>query len=83
MINLTYILNKMKVASMAMLLPIIACSCSMMHEDMGECKQELRLKFKYDKNMKFADAFSSQVKTLYRCMLTTRTEKWFSTKRKL
>lgn len=64
MINLTYILNKMKVASMAMLLPIIACSCSMMHEDMGECKQELRLKFKYDKNMKFADAFSSQVKTL-------------------
>lgn len=64
MINLTYILNKMKVASMAMLLPIIACSCSMMHEDMDGCKQELKLKFKYDKNMKFADAFSSQVKTL-------------------
>lgn len=42
-------------------------SCSMMHDDMNDCKQELRVAFRYDMNMKFADAFEGQVKnvTLY------------------
>lgn len=39
-------------------------SCSMMHDDMSDCRQELRVDFRYDMNMKFADAFDSQVSTV-------------------
>ena len=39
-------------------------SCSMMHDNLDECTRELRVTFSYDMNMKFADAFPSQVKTV-------------------
>lgn len=28
-------------------------SCSMMHDDMSDCRRELRVSFSYDMNMKF------------------------------
>lgn len=43
-------------------------SCdSVIYDDEGDCEPYYRIKFKYDMNMKFADAFSSEVKsvTLY------------------
>ena len=52
-------------ATLAVLL--FATSCSMMHDDLSQCRQELRVCFKYDMNMKFADAFRNEVQrvTLY------------------
>lgn len=46
---------------------ILMSSCSMMHDDMSDCHRELRVRFSYDMNMKFADAFDSSVSsvTLY------------------
>ena len=54
-------------AAATMLLACLMSSCSMMHDDLSDCRQELRVGFRYDMNMKFADAFSSQVSrvTLY------------------
>ena len=49
---------------LALLLTFAVSSCSMMHDDMSGCKKELRVRFAYDMNMKFADAFASQVKTV-------------------
>ena len=43
---------------------LIVSSCSMMHDDLSGCQQELRVRFRYDMNMEFADAFAPQVKTL-------------------
>lgn len=42
-------------------------ACSMMHDDLDHCKTQLRVNFKYDMNMKFANAFEHEVKkvTLY------------------
>lgn len=42
-------------------------SCDMMHADDEDCSTHLRVRFVYDRNMKFADAFSHEVKvvTLY------------------
>lgn len=37
-------------------------SCSMMHDDMKDCRQELRVSFRYDMNMLYADAFDTQVR---------------------
>lgn len=55
------------IVAATMLLTGLLSSCSMMHDDQSDCRQELRVDFRYDMNMKFADAFSSQVSrvTLY------------------
>lgn len=58
------ILNITTIATLALLLTFVVASCSMMHEDMSGCKKELRVRFVYDMNMKYADAFASQVKTV-------------------
>lgn len=58
------VLNITTIAALALLLTFAVSSCSMMHEDMSGCKKELRVRFAYDMNMKFADAFASQVKTV-------------------
>lgn len=34
-----------------MLLAALLSSCSMMHEDLSECSQQLRVDFRYDMNM--------------------------------
>ena len=64
MINLKSTLTTITVAALSLLLPPLVSSCSMMHDDLDGCKQELRVRFKYDMNMKFADAFSGQVKAV-------------------
>lgn len=58
------VLNITTIAMLALLLTFAVSSCSMMHDDMSGCKKELRVRFAYDMNMKFADAFASQVKTV-------------------
>lgn len=64
MINLKSTLTTITVAALSLLLPPLVSSCSMMHDDFDGCKQELRVRFKYDMNMKFADAFSGQVRAV-------------------
>lgn len=60
---------KLKVQFLLVTLAVLlfSSSCSMMHDDLSECQQELRVSFKYDMNMKFADAFQNEVRrvTLY------------------
>lgn len=53
----------MKILRLLALLLIVS-SCTMMHDDLSGCQQELRVRFRYDMNMEFADAFAPQVKTL-------------------
>lgn len=48
-------------AILAILLP---CSCGRLHEDLEPCPQGLRIRFIYDYNMEFANAFYSQVDCL-------------------
>lgn len=52
---------------MAAVIMLLAASCSMMHDDQKDCPQEMRVSFRYDMNMLYADAFDTQVKqvTLY------------------
>lgn len=39
-------------------------SCNYWHDDQEGCEAHLRLQFVYDMNMKFADAFAHEVKTV-------------------
>lgn len=41
-----------------------SCS-SLVYDDTDDCQTNLRLKFMYDYNMKFADAFANEVKTVH------------------
>lgn len=41
-----------------------ACNDSVVYDDEGDCSVHYRVKFKYDKNLKFADAFNSEVKSV-------------------
>ena len=41
-----------------------ASSCSMVYDDLPECRYGTRLRFVYDHNIEFADAFSRQVDCL-------------------
>lgn len=43
---------------------LLFASCSMMHQDEEDCSTNMRVRFKYDYNMKFADAFGHEVKTV-------------------
>ncbi|MBR5478056.1 MAG: FimB/Mfa2 family fimbrial subunit, partial [Bacteroidaceae bacterium] len=38
-----------------------SCDDSFVYDDEGDCSVHYRIKFKYDRNMKFADAFSTEV----------------------
>lgn len=62
-------IEKMKIQSLLLLLMgTMAVSCSnILDEEVEDCSVEYRVKFKYDHNMKFADAFSNEVRsvTLY------------------
>lgn len=51
-------------ALMAMLCIIGVCSCDRLHEDLQPCASGARLRFVYDYNMEFANAFPSQVDCL-------------------
>lgn len=62
-------LEKMKVWSLLLtVLGVTMVSCeNILEEDVVDCSVEYRVKFKYDHNMKFADAFANEVRsvTLY------------------
>ncbi len=66
-----YLTNFEKMKAWSLLLAILgmtATSCSnILDEEMVDCSVEYRVKFKYDHNMKFADAFANEVRsvTLY------------------
>lgn len=40
-------------------------ACNTVYDDISDCDTELRIKFKYDYNMKFADAFYHEVKSVH------------------
>ncbi len=64
---MTHIKNtftKALVSSFTMALLLSSSACSLMHDDYADCRQELRVNFVYDMNMKFADAFKGQVKNV-------------------
>lgn len=44
--------------------PLASCD-SLIYDDNDDCRLDLRVKFTYDYNMKFADAFSHEVKTVH------------------
>ena len=62
-------LEKMKVWSLLLtVLGVTMVSCeNILEEEVVDCSVEYRVKFKYDHNMKFADAFANEVRsvTLY------------------
>ena len=62
-------LEKMRMWSLSLaVLGMTMVSCStILNEEMVDCSVEYRVKFKYDHNMKFADAFANEVRsvTLY------------------
>lgn len=59
--NKSFILSKIGV--LATLCAMFFCSCenSVIFDGEGDCLVQYRVKFKYDNNMKFADAFSNEV----------------------
>lgn len=64
---LAYI-GKMKMQTLMLVtIGLSMTSCSILDEEDVDCSVEYRVKFKYDQNMKFADAFANEVKsvTLY------------------
>lgn len=43
---------------------VLMGGCSLIYDDLPECPSQLRLRFVYDYNMKYADAFSHEVKSV-------------------
>ena len=41
-----------------------SCDDSVIYDDEGDCSVNYRIRFKYDRNMKFADAFRNEVKSV-------------------
>ena len=61
-------LEKMRMWSLLAIWGVTMVSCSnILDEEVVDCSVEYRVKFKYDHNMKFADAFANEVRsvTLY------------------
>ena len=47
-----------------MLFPLTACD-GVIYDDEGDCSVHYRLKFRYDKNLKWADAFANEVSSVH------------------
>jgi len=60
----TNILNRLRQLGAALTLTATLAGCGWVHEGITECPAQLRLKFVYDYNMKFADAFPAEVKSV-------------------
>ena len=52
-----------RIGTLLVLLAVMFTSCSesFLYDDEGDCSVHYRIKFKYDRNMKFADAFGKEV----------------------
>ena len=62
--NKRQIISGLKALAAVMAMMFTVTSCGMMEDDQSNCPKELRVNFKYDMNMKFADAFPNEVKTV-------------------
>lgn len=62
--NKRQIISELKAIAAVMAMMFTVTSCGMMEDDQSNCPKELRVNFKYDMNMKFADAFPNEVKTV-------------------
>lgn len=62
--NITGFLRRVCIATVMLLGITILGSCDRLHEDLEPCPQGLRIRFIYDYNMEFANAFPSQVDCL-------------------
>lgn len=58
------ILNRVLAVTVVMASSVLVSSCDIINEDLEECNQGARLRFIYDYNMEFANAFPSQVDCL-------------------
>ena len=56
--------NKLLLNVVLLLLSLAFTSCNYWHDDQQGCEAHLRLQLVYDMNMKFADAFAHEVKTV-------------------
>jgi len=67
-------------AALGSMASLTSCD-SVIFDDEGDCSVTYRLKFRYDRNMKWADAFANEVKTvrLYAFSRTTGTLAWQQT----
>lgn len=60
-----YLKNAAKIAVAAAMMCLSLQSCDgVIYDDEGDCSVRYRMKFVYDKNMKWADAFASEVKSV-------------------
>lgn len=62
--ELTKKLNRSMLYALVPLLMASFFSCEAIYEDLEPCETEFRVKFRYDRNMKNADAFSSEVESV-------------------
>ena len=55
-----------RIAVFLVLLAVMFASCGdgLVYDDEGDCSVHYRIRFKYDRNMKFADAFSNEVSSV-------------------
>lgn len=56
--------KKLIITSVASGILISLASCSLLNEDLSECPVSMRVRFIYDYNLKFADAFAHEVKSV-------------------
>ena len=59
--NKLFLLSRLGLLAILFALPFVSCDDSVIYDDEGDCSVNYRIKFKYDRNMKFADAFSNEV----------------------
>ena len=59
--NKLFVLSKIGVLAALFAIVFSSCENSAIFDGEGDCEVQYRVKFKYDRNMKFADAFSSEV----------------------
>lgn len=52
-------------AASVCLLVLLSCSDSWLYEDEGDCSVYYRLRFRYDMNLKWADAFANEVSSVH------------------
>lgn len=64
MLSSVYKYNKFLFHTVLLMLGLVFTSCNYWHDDQEGCEAHLRLQFVYDMNMKFADAFAHEVKTV-------------------
>lgn len=57
-------LSRMAVILTLMAVAFTSCDNGVVYDDEGDCSVHYRVKFKYDRNMKFADAFAREVSSV-------------------